>query len=144
VAIKKLQALGRSLAEIQHTLTGQTDKELARIAGQDTRGEDPKGDSPRSRPARDFWRQEPGEYAPSPSEEEHRDADRSAGAHSSLGDRPMGLSGIPLCDGVTLLLAPSRSLEEEDLALIRAAAAPLIATLTHSRLIDPREGGDPS
>src|SRR6185437_14316218 len=29
VAIKKLQALGRSLAEIQHVLTGQTDKELA-------------------------------------------------------------------------------------------------------------------
>ena len=35
VAIKKLQARGRSLAEIQQALAGQTDKELARIAGQD-------------------------------------------------------------------------------------------------------------
>src|SRR5690348_7090485 len=70
VAIKKLQALGRSLAVIQGALTGQTDNELARIAGQDSRGEGPKsGPAPKLRTTRDFWRQEPGEHAPSAQEE---------------------------------------------------------------------------
>src|SRR5271167_4929724 len=35
VAIKKLQARGRRLAEVQQALTGRTDRELARIAGLD-------------------------------------------------------------------------------------------------------------
>jgi DNA-binding transcriptional MerR regulator len=145
VAIKKLQALGRSLAEIQRALTGQTDNELARIAQQDSRSEDPKsGPAPKLRMTRDFWRQEPGEHAPSAQEENKSDTVRSAEAQSSSGGRPLALAGVPLCDGVTLLLAPSRPFEEKDLALIRAAAASLIDTLTHSRLIDPREGGDPS
>src|SRR6516164_257062 len=35
VAIKKLQACGQSLAEVQGTLTGQTDRALAQVAGLD-------------------------------------------------------------------------------------------------------------
>src|SRR5437763_4221535 len=38
VAIKKLQASGRSLAEVQRTLAGQTDKTLAEVAGLDEGG----------------------------------------------------------------------------------------------------------
>jgi DNA-binding transcriptional MerR regulator len=146
VAIKKLQALGRSLAEIQHALTGQTDKELARLAGQDARSEESSSAEPgRRRPGRDFWRQEPDAYASSSSptsDEEIMEGPLTA--VSSAVDRPQALLGVRLRDGVTLLLAPSRPIQDEDLALIRSAAAPLIDTLTRSRLIDPREGGDPS
>jgi DNA-binding transcriptional MerR regulator len=144
VAIKKLQALGRSLAQIQRALTGQADNELARIAGQDSRSEDTKsGPIQKLRTTREFWRQEPGEHAPRAQEETRSNTGRSTEVHSSTGCKPFALAGVPLCDGVTLLLAPSRPFQEEDLALIRAAAAPLIATLTQSRLIDPGEGGDP-
>src|ERR1700733_9572903 len=38
VAIKKLQARGRSLADVQRALAGQTDKVLAQVAGIDDRG----------------------------------------------------------------------------------------------------------
>src|SRR5215469_8459847 len=51
VAIKKLQAIGKTLTEVQQVLTGRTDAELARIAGVDAR-EGPVGSpappSPRS------------------------------------------------------------------------------------------------
>src|ERR1700675_4503305 len=38
VAIKKLQARGQSLSEVQRALAGQTDKVLAQVAGIDARG----------------------------------------------------------------------------------------------------------
>src|SRR3954469_13016830 len=38
VAIKKLQMRGRSLAEVQRTLAGQTDKALAEVAGLEESG----------------------------------------------------------------------------------------------------------
>src|SRR5437016_7343980 len=38
VAIKKLQTSGRSLAEVQRTLAGQTDKALAEVAGLEESG----------------------------------------------------------------------------------------------------------
>ena len=43
---------------------------------------------------------------------------------------------------MTLLLASSRPIDDDDLEAIRSAAAPLIGTLTHSQLIDPREEGE--
>lgn len=143
VAIKKLQASGRRLAEVQQALTGRTDKELARIAGL----EHPEGPgqalaptSPRS--DRDFWRQEPESDEPtSPAAEETASEASSRLADPSL-EGPQALFGVPLLEGVTLLLAPRRPIEVHDVAAIRAAAGPLIRTLTRSRLIDPREGGE--
>jgi DNA-binding transcriptional MerR regulator len=142
VAIKKLQARGRALAEVQLALTGRTDKELAGIAGlsvSETPGQTPAPASPRSE--REFWRQEPGDHATaSPA------FDETAGGPSpvppSSEQRPRALFGVPLLEGVTLLLSPSRPVEFHDVEAIRAAAGPLIRTLTRSRLIDPREGGE--
>jgi DNA-binding transcriptional MerR regulator len=132
VAIKKLQALGRSLAEVQQELTGQTDKHLARIAAGDIPREEPTGDGVRSpERERDFWRREPEAHAPAVPE-----------AVVGL-DEVAHLVGVPLAEGVTLLLVPTRPIDVEDLAAIRLAAAPLIDTLTRSRLIDPREQGEP-
>jgi hypothetical protein len=50
VAIKKLQARGRSLAEVQQALTGLTDTALARVAEIDLAGEQ-RLDRPERRPA---------------------------------------------------------------------------------------------
>jgi DNA-binding transcriptional MerR regulator len=143
VAIKKLQARGRRLADVQQALTGRTDRELARIAGLDP----PEGAGQSSVPAsprsdRDFWRQEPDAHAPAGPETEATDSGASSNVLASSEQRPRALFGIPLLEGVTLLLAPSRPVEVHDVEAIRAAAGPLIRTLTRSRLIDPREGGE--
>jgi DNA-binding transcriptional MerR regulator len=138
VAIKKLQAAGRTLAEIQKALSGQTTTELARIGGQDADGAWAEGaGSGSSKADRDFWKQEPAVYAPPAPD---GDDDLSEGS-SVVGGRPQALCGIPLHQAVTLLLAPSRPLDADDMEAIRSAAAPLIRILTRSRLIDPREGG---
>lgn len=124
VAIKKLQAGGRSLAEIQRSLTGQGDAELARIAGQGGQGSvEVRAPGPPP-PGRQLSRQEP--VAP----------EAPAGAVGP----PMALCGVPLQEGVTLLFAPSRPIGAEDLEAIRDAAVPMLRILSRAGLIPPREG----
>ena len=143
VAIKKLQAIGKTLTEVQQVLTGRTDAELARIAGVDAR-EGPVGSPapPSPRSARNFWREEPEVHErPGPAIDDTADGP-SSGVAPLAEDRPRAFFGVPLLEGVTLLLSPSRPLEMEDVEAIRAAAGPLIRTLTRTRLIDLREGGE--
>jgi DNA-binding transcriptional MerR regulator len=142
VAIKKLQASGRSLAEVQTALAGQTDGALAKVAGLSA-GTMPSGTAGMrvARAAFDFWRAEPAPHQVS--EPEHHaepsplTKDRPAESLS-----PDVFHGVPLVDGVTLLLASLRPIDAEDLEAIRAAAAPLIDTLTHRQLIHSRSRGD--
>jgi DNA-binding transcriptional MerR regulator len=138
VAIKKLQARGLSLAEVQRTLVGQPDAVLERLAElRPGPGPGPEqGPGPgrpaapsttpsapaRSARAADFWRTVP---APPP---EHPGP---LGALESF-------QGVHLAEGVTLLLAPSRPLDADDLRSLRAAAAPLLALLTRRRLTPRR------
>ena len=141
VAIKKLQAGGRRLAEVQQALTGQPLAELARIAGLAVE----EGGEPGSPKAqRAFWRQEPAAPAPPAEESEEAPPLVASACGPPVMGRPLTLSGIPLRPGVTLLLNPSRPIDDDDLAAIRSAAIPLIRTLTRSRLIDPFEGGENS
>ncbi|HEX6074956.1 MAG TPA: MerR family transcriptional regulator [Micromonosporaceae bacterium] len=121
VAIKRLQAAGRSLAEIQADLAGATDATLRRIAalpGGPVRPPPPPH-SPAEPPAR-FW------------------------------TRPVTGSGlriaIDLADGVTLLLTPAAGRTVpglEALSAVHAAARPLLDTLTGHGLLsgtsDPRD-----
>jgi DNA-binding transcriptional MerR regulator len=142
VAIKKLQACGRSLAEIQRALAGQTDRALAEVAGLGGEGLVPRAEpAPRQRPARDFWRQEPADRVPAASPQAGR---RSGPEPAQPGEdlHPQTFHGVPLADGVTLLLASSRPIDGQDLEAVRAAAAPLIDTLMRRQLISPREEGD--
>jgi DNA-binding transcriptional MerR regulator len=113
VAIKRLQARGLSLAEVQARLVGLTDSALAELAGL---GE---GSAP-TRASGSFWKATPGATPP-----------RNA---------PEPLQGVRLAEGVTLLLETSRPIRDEDLATIRMAAAPLIEILQLRRLIRSREG----
>jgi DNA-binding transcriptional MerR regulator len=142
VAIKKLQARGQSLAEIQHALTGLTDKALARVAEMDVQDAGIEGQRVPRRVTRDFWRQEPSIPAMTESEE------AGSGTDQRRDDRPaepvhsQTFHGIPLVEGVTLLLASSRPIDIPDLEAIRAAAGPLVETLMRRQLIHPSEEGE--
>jgi MFS family permease/DNA-binding transcriptional MerR regulator len=105
VAIKKLQAGGQSLAEVQRALAGQTDRGLAEVARLGGEGLAP-GAVPARRPppARDFWREAPAAHVPAPTPEANRPEPAQPGEIL----HPQTFHGVPLADGVALLLASSR------------------------------------
>jgi DNA-binding transcriptional MerR regulator len=126
VAIKRLQSLGRSLAEIQASWPTLDDDTLARMSGVEL--------PPRPRAARkDFWRRE-AEAAPAPA---------AAAAPVPPASAPVALA-IQLAPNVSLSISLTEtgvSVDSADLDAIRAAAAPLLATLAERRLTanDPKE-----
>jgi hypothetical protein len=126
VAIKRRQAQGHSLAEIQAELVGASDTALREIAGLPD-GAAPEPALPAAKPApRNFWAQPAAPPAPAP-------PPAPAGADGRL------LVGVPL-DGGAVLLVPAAP-DPDDVAALRAAARPLIDLLTARGLLaDPREG----
>jgi DNA-binding transcriptional MerR regulator len=125
VAIKRLQSLGRSLAEIQASWPTLDDDTLARMSGVEL--------PPRPRAARkDFWRRE-AEAPPAP----------APAATPAEPRAPVALA-IQLAPNVSLSISLTEtgvSVDSADLDAIRAAAAPLLATLAERRLTanDPKE-----
>jgi DNA-binding transcriptional MerR regulator len=132
VAIKRLQARGLALAEIQSRLLGLTDsalRELARLP----EGFEAAAPAPPEEPAPQaggrrgsaFWARPPAPPAP----EESAGGGEAAAALRHL-------TGVALTPGVTLLLEAARPLDELDLEALRAAAAPLLKLLEARRLLD--------
>jgi DNA-binding transcriptional MerR regulator len=131
VAIKRLQARGLSLAEIQERLVGLPNSRLETLAELPENTETaiaetarPEGET--SEPRTAFWTAAPtlaenGEIATPP-------------GHRSV---PETLQAIPLSIGVLLLLPAPRALHSDDLEAIHAAAAPLLKLLEKRRLLDP-------
>jgi len=123
VAIKRLQSLGRSLADIQASWPTLDDDTLARMSGVEL--------PPRPRTARkDFWRREVAPTPPAPPPPPPPGA-------------PVALA-IQLAPDVTLSISLTEtgvSVDSADLDAIRAAAAPLLAALAERRLTanDPKE-----
>lgn len=119
VAIKRLQAAGRSLAAIQAELAGLSTPELERIAQLPPSDEAEPNGPVRPR----FWSAPP---AP-PSEPEPEPP------------RPVGLGavhGVRLDGGVLLVLDhPTRVPDETDLEAVRTAARPLLAALEQHGLV---------
>jgi DNA-binding transcriptional MerR regulator len=134
VAIKRLQAKGLSLTEVQSRLTGQTDAALRRLA--EVPAHRPQAESPQTEQEADeprsaaFWA-----AAPAPVPENETPADQREAEQTKSGRMPFSLMGVPLDDGVTLLLEAGRSLDEVDVEALRAAAAPLLKILRTRRLI---------
>jgi DNA-binding transcriptional MerR regulator len=133
VAIKRLQARGMTLAEVQDRLLGQTDaglRQLARVPAEVETAEAvlPAEESQQAPDRRGgaFWREEPAPVRPP--------ADRGEEAGAEV--RP--LIGVPLAEGVTLLLEASRPPDALDLSALQEAAAPLLEFLEARRLLDPR------
>jgi DNA-binding transcriptional MerR regulator len=125
VAVKRRQAEGRSLAEIQAELTGAPDDLLAAIADlPELPGVRDQPEPTVARP-RKFWSERPAEPNPaSPPPAEGR----------RYGTVPVGaLSGVQLENGVVLLVPAAP--DQDDVAAIRAAAQPLLDVLAARGLL---------
>lgn len=126
VAVKRRQAEGRSLAEIQAELAGATDATLAGIARVPddlltVAEEPPTVTRPR------FWADPPAPPAPV-------DIDDDSVDDSVDGAGPGTLTGVPLGAGAVLLLPVSP--RPADLPAINAAAQPLLDLLADRGLLD--------
>jgi hypothetical protein len=150
VAIKRLQAAGRSLAEVQQELAAASDERLEHLADLPATAAAPPGMAvPASAPPRRagegrrrFWAAgaavADGPAAPA-------DTTGPAGSAAVAGpvdpdgpapppDRPTvaQLQAVELAGGVTLLLGTARPLDGDDLLALQAAAEPLLAVV-HAR-----------
>jgi len=135
VAIKRLQAKGLTLAEIQRQLVGASAADLDRLAqlpnleelaagagasSEATRAEQEESASPPREGMEKFWAQ-----TPAPDLSGRREA---PGAVSTL-------QGVPLASDVILVLPLARPIDEDDLETLRIAAAPLLKILQTRRLL---------
>jgi DNA-binding transcriptional MerR regulator len=146
VAIKRLQAKGQSLAEIQGQLLGLTDAALARLARVPADTDAPAALAPTSpakaapssgRRSAAFWKDTP---APVPRGRTEGPVVIAAHAIETNGnDAPLTFQGIRLADDLTILVAARRPLNDEDSLAIREAAQPLLQLLQTRRLIGPRD-----
>ncbi len=151
VAIKKLQAMGLSLSQVQERMAGATDRLLESLASMrpDAQAEGDStvssGSGPEVSP-RPFWKARPAQVAsPAPSAEVSpkptgRRPESSEGADAYEEVKP--LQAIELVDRVMLLLAPARPIDRDELPAVRQAAASLIRHLRTHRLIHPPLKGD--
>ena len=131
VAVKRRQAEGRSLAEIQAELAGATDEALAAVARVPDMPPAP-GVFPAA-PAR-FWTRSAGQDPAAG--EEHGERDPAAG--EGAGGRGRLVHGVRLAPGVTLLLeGAAREPGPDDVTAILNAARALLAELASRRLREP-------
>jgi DNA-binding transcriptional MerR regulator len=100
VAIKRLQADGRTLAEIQGELTGASDATLRSIAGA---------------PANEFWRRAPASTRPEPV----RSVPAATVPATDI------YQAVPLDSGAVVLIPHRAPLGDRDIAALRAAARAL-------------------
>jgi DNA-binding transcriptional MerR regulator len=142
VAIKKLQAQGLSLAEVQQALVGQPSAAIARIAGLSP-GAVKEKRTQQSRARGSFWKETPAPARKSEVVITRGTSERAPESRTEITDRPQQIQGIQLAPNVTLLVAGSRLLEDTDLAALRLASSALIEILTKLEIIPPREEGDP-
>jgi hypothetical protein len=134
VAIKRLQARGVSLAELQEHLVGLTGAALERLARVPA-GRGRAGAPEPNRRAADFWK-----AAPAPVAGAAEDGGNGAGPVPTPNPDPFSLQSVRLDDDVALLLS-ARPLGTDDLEAIRVVAAPLLELLDKRGLLRPREEG---
>ena len=150
VAIKRLQAQGLSLEQIQGQLAGASDEALLASAGSLTPAPAPAYSPEAARsPARraaDFWRDEPasssasspatqGWHEPSPAPAPTTAPARDATARRATGGA-WPLCGARLAPGVSLIIeGVARQLTPQELAELSQASAPLLDALRALELI---------
>jgi DNA-binding transcriptional MerR regulator len=147
VAVKRLQASGLPLVDVQQQLAGATDTQLARVArlpggpaALDVR-ERPAAEQPGAGPPRavagrarraGFWREQAAAFTAAPS---GRAAPGGPAAPATSTGYPdpeppvANLRGVRLGEGATLLLEPGRQLDAADVQAVVDAARPLLAVL---------------
>ncbi|MFO0952415.1 MAG: helix-turn-helix domain-containing protein [Isosphaeraceae bacterium] len=133
VAIKRLQASGLSLADVQKRLAGATDAALAAAAGLEPQDAGRHAPSPPSgRRAGAFWREVPEAEPQTESAPPDPEPVASPDEARALEAVRLGPEGE-----ATLLLATRRPLGPDDLRVVRLAAAPLLELLRLRGLIGP-------
>ena len=133
VAIKRLQAEGLSLSEVQARLAGLDD------AGLDAAASLPAGASSaktvtsegRSRRESEFWAAAPAADAA----RGRADAPPVLRPAAPAPAQPAPLVGVPLPGGAVVLIPAPRPLTADDLRAVAAAAGPLLETLTRRGLV---------
>jgi DNA-binding transcriptional MerR regulator len=152
VAIKRLQAEGHTLAEVQARLAGLPQSALEAIARVPeavlaTGAEISTEAAPERRPrtaARAFWRDAP-TAAPPPAEAGAPVYGTSGPASASARPTPTPMTALELAPGATVLLDATRPLTADDAAALADAAAELLQRLHQRGLLRPLpEKGDPS
>lgn len=129
VAIKKLQAEGKALAEIQRILPTLDDAALSTLSGVELQA--PR----RAAGRRDFWRDAEDVAAPAP---------EVAPIEVAPASSPLtALLELNLGPGVRLVLQPARPATDADAAALLAAASPLLAELARRHLVEPVNSQDP-
>jgi DNA-binding transcriptional MerR regulator len=141
VAIKRLQAAGRSLAEVQEELAAASDERLEHLADLPATAAAPPA---MAVPAGMAATAAPSPSAPQRQAREGRRKFWAAGAAAAGPVDPDGpapppdrptvapLQAVELAGGVTLLLGTTRPLDGDDLLALQAAAGPLLAVV-HAR-----------
>lgn len=132
VAIKRLQAEGRALAEIQRVLPTLDDAALAKLSGVGL------GASRRRAGRRDFWRGAGTVVAAAPPDAREPDGETTTDAPSD--ERTPSLASLlelTLAPGVRLTLHAARPASDADAAALLVAAAPLLAELERRHLVAP-------
>jgi DNA-binding transcriptional MerR regulator len=128
VAVKRRQAQGRSLAEIQAELASATDKTLRRVA--DVSGEllhhEPEPAHPADRGR--FWADRPADPAPAPLQ---------AAIVDGSADSVTVLAALKLPGGAVVLLQERP--DADDIAAIELAARPLLDVLADRGLLKSEE-----
>jgi DNA-binding transcriptional MerR regulator len=114
VAIKRLQARGLSLAAVQERVVGLSDASLRRLVAAEAAASAAEP-APRSAPSglrvESFWRVQP-----------EPETDQATAETPNI-------EVVPLEPGLVLSLSARRTLNQDDLRVIRMAAAPLIEIL---------------
>ena len=136
VAIKRLQTMGRSLADIQAMWPTLDDATLSRMSGIELAGVASKKSS-----RKDFWKEAPAPL-PAPSSPT---PPRGGHPYRTAPSAPPAELRVELAPNISLSIEMSSDLAISlaDVAAIRAAAAPLIAELARRQLaVHVGEGDD--
>ena len=136
VAIKRLQAKGLTLAELQSRVVGQTDAALRKLAelpaDRQQTVDAAEADRHQTAEAADerrgeaFWTAAPGAVPETYTAQK---------VQINPGPDAFPLTGIALDEGVTLLLQVGRAVDEQDIEALRSAAAPLLKLLRKWRIV---------
>jgi DNA-binding transcriptional MerR regulator len=144
VAVKRLQAKGLSLTEVQARLINASGRELARLAqlpkdfefapaplttpeSERTPSREPTSSPTSPASSLPFWKQSPAPWERNQPQETKPATEEISGS--------MPLHAIPLAEGAALLLGARRPPDDDDLEAIRVAAQPLLKLLARRRLL---------
>lgn len=150
VAIKRLQAQGLSLAEVQERLAGASRKAVSRLAqvprvaltpSREAEGApDARTGAATARRSAEFWKAVPSESAAPATPSSPRPTPRK-----TQQSKPVGITMVAqleLAPGLTLSFEPGRNIDANDLERVRAAAEQLVQVMTEDGLIRPDAAGN--